>query len=430
MVESTAESARERALVARAMMVKARSQREDASAQEKAAAGVRVVGGAHELPVQWDRYVHASAEASIYHLSGWRGVISRVYGKDSYYLIAELPRAEGALAAQESPGRKTPVVVSAQTCRVVGILPLIHMRHWMFGNSLVSIPYFDCGGILAESPVIANLLLAKSLELASEFGASMIELRQAHASSSRLCGSPATPETIGIAARARDGKDWSVGVDTEARVRMILDLPNDPEVLMGCFKAKLRSQIHKPIKHGLRAVVGGGELLKDFYSVFAENMRDLGSPVHSARLMEKTLLAFPETARIFVVYGGGAPIAASLVIGFKGMLLNPWASSLRRHRDLSPNMLLYWSMMEFGCRNGFIAFDFGRSRVGEGSYRFKKQWGARAVPLGWIRAVRGAADASNAPDRDRMSLAMSLWKRIPVSVTKIIGPPIRAGISL
>lgn len=366
---------------------------------------IRVLRAREDIPPCWDDYVKRNHNASVYHLGAWRRVIHGAYRKDSYYLIA----------AAEGSGR------------VVGILPLVHMRHWLFGNSLVSMPFFDGGGVLADDSGIAGQLRAKAVELASTLAADAIELRQGSGPALEAAQAP----------RVGGGEDgtgarsvWTDRADAQARVRMILDLPDDPGLLMARLKSKLRSQILKPMKLGLDSVVGGAELLEDFYAVFAENMRDLGSPVHSVALIEKTLLAFPGEARLFVVYGKGTPMAASLTVGFRHVLMNPWASALRRYRDFSPNMLLYWSMLDFACRNNYSVFDFGRSRVGEGTHRFKAQWGAREVPLVWHRITRDAAGEAGIADRDRLSMAVRLWKRIPVGITKVIGPPIRAGIGL
>jgi serine/alanine adding enzyme len=366
---------------------------------------IRVLWAGDEIPASWDDYVKGNQNASVYHLRAWRSVIHGAYRKDAYYLIAE---SEGA-------------------GRVVGILPLVHMRHWLFGNSLVSMPFFDGGGVLADDPGIAGRLRATAVELASTLGADAIEFRQGNEPASE--SAPAVP--LGSRAEVQGVRSvWTECADAQARVRMILDLPGDPGLLMANFKSKLRSQIMKPMKLGLDTVVGGVELLEDFYAVFAENMRDLGSPVHSVALIEKTLVAFPRDSRLFVVYGNGTAMAASLTVGFRQVLMNPWASALRRYRDLSPNMLLYWSMLDFACRNAYRAFDFGRSRVGEGTHKFKAQWGAREVPLVWHRITRNADGAAGIADRDRLSMAVRLWKRIPVGITKVIGPPIRARIGL
>ena len=142
---------------------------------------------------------------------------------------------------------------------------------------------------------------------------------------------------------------------------MLLDLPDSSEEMMKSFKSKLRSQIKRPLKDGLVAKIGKSELIDDFYSVFCANMRDLGSPVHGKKMITTVMALFGEAANIVMVYKDKIPVACSLVIGFRDVLENPWASSLRQFSRFSPNMLLYWTMLAFACDNGYRKFDFGRS---------------------------------------------------------------------
>ena len=213
---------------------------------------------------------------------------------------------------------------------------------------------------------------------------------------------------------------------------MLLGLPESAEALMKGFKSKLRSQIKKALKVGLKAEIGGFELLDYFYEVFLVNMRDLGSPVHSKRLMENVLRHFPNDAKIIIVCNNGQAVAGSIVVGFKNILENPWSSSLRRFGHLNANMLLYWTMLEYACENGFKQFDFGRSTPDEGTYKFKEQWGASPKPLHW-QYIAVAGKCSEPVDFRRslpMVLAERTWMWLPVALTRVIGPSIRKYISL
>jgi FemAB-related protein (PEP-CTERM system-associated) len=215
------------------------------------------------------------------------------------------------------------------------------------------------------------------------------------------------------------------------KVRMLLDLPDSAEVLMKGFKSKLRSQIKKAVKDCQSAEIGGYELLSDFYGVFLVNMRDLGSPVHSKRFIENVLKTFPNEARVVVVRHNGQAIAGSIVVGFKDILQNPWASSLRRFSHLNANMLLYWTMLEYACENGFKKFDFGRSTLAEGTYKFKTQWGARPEPLNWVNiSLNGDRAKKSIAEDKKFQLASRIWKRLPIELTRVVGPRIRKHISL
>ena len=364
----------------------------------------------------WDKYVFSHSGGSLYHLSGWRDVIKKAYGHRSYYLMAlehydKVPRNEAFWTE----------------ARVVGVLPLVHLKHPLFGNSLVSMPFFDLGGILSDDRESETSLLYKSLVLAGRLKADTIELRnQGPGVFFQDC------ETIYPSTLGHEPPLEKVTFETRSnKVRMVLRLPESSKVLMDSFKAKLRSQIKKPLKEGLTSRIGAKELLDDFYKVFSINMRDLGSPVHSRSLIAQVLEVFSETARIIVIYKNGFPLAGSLVVGFRDTLENPWASALREYSRLSPNMLLYWSMLEYACEHGFRYFDFGRSSQDEGTYRFKEQWGAKPIPLHWqYFSGSGKCSASRKLEKSKFEKAIQCWQKLPVPLTRVLGPIIRRHIGL
>jgi len=364
---------------------------------------------------KWDAYVASHPVGALYHLSGWREVIEKAYGHHASYLMAT--------RRVQPNGTGEPIE------DIVGVLPLIHLKHFLFGNALVSMPFFDLGGALADDGETENALLSEAINLGRELKAKSIELRHTSLQTSQQ------PETEDSFRRRLSLMSYELSalscVTRSHKVRMLLELPDSPELLMKSFKSKLRSQIKKPMKEGLTAKIGGVELLDDFYRVFAENMRDLGSPVHSKYLIRAVFEIFPENARITVVYKDEKPTACSVFIGFKDVLENPWASSLRKYSRLSPNMLLYWTMLEYACENSFKYFDFGRSSPDEGTYKFKNQWGAKPEPLHWhYFSLNGKRLKGESDDKARFDKAIRYWQRLPVPVTKIVGPMIRKHISL
>jgi len=222
------------------------------------------------------------------------------------------------------------------------------------------------------------------------------------------------------------------GGTTGLKVRMLLDLPGNAETLLVGLKAKLRSQVKKPERDGLRARLGGSELIDDFYGVFAENMRVLGSPVHSKRWIEAVVQTFAGAARVGVVYTpDGTPAAGGVMLLHPRTVSIPWASSLRFCNHLNPNMLLYWTFLAFAADGGYARFDFGRSTPGEGTYKFKEQWGAQPSPLYWqdLTASESTNTAGNLTVTGRR-IAEVVWAHLPLRVTTLLGPPLRRNISL
>ena len=363
---------------------------------------------------KWDKYVYAHPRSTLYHLSGWKNVIQNAYGHNTYYLMAI--NKSGPRTVASNP-------VNPTNSYIVGILPLVHLKNIFFGNSLISIPFFDVCGLLTDDEETEKVLVNEAIKIGIRLKAKYIELRHFEPRQ-WLDNVDLVPDSCSEVAHMRC-------VTRSHKVRMLLDLPETPQLLMNSFKSKLRSQIKKPMKENLIAKTGGEELLKDFYEVFTKNMRDLGSPVHSLKLIRGVFEEFPENTRIVMVYKETVPLACSLIVGFKDILENPWASSLREYSSLNPNMLLYWKMLEYGCDNDYDYFDFGRSSPDEGTYRFKAQWGAKPNMLYWnYIATNGSNLTDEVRENSAMELAGRLWKKLPVPVTRVLGPGIRKNIGL
>jgi FemAB-related protein (PEP-CTERM system-associated) len=364
----------------------------------------------------WDRYVQRHPDASLYHLFGWRNVIHETYGHATYYLM--LMSHGGEL---DNPPQRS-VRGKGSGGAILGVLPLVHLRNILFGNCLVSLPFVDGGGILSDGREGEEILLAEAIRLGREVGADTIELHH-----ERLL---ASCSDLGVFINKSAQNQLSVATRAN-KVRMLLALPESAGALMSTFKSTVRNRIKKALNEGFTSRTGGVELLKDFYRVLAVNMRDLGSPVHSVRLMRKVFEEFPDQARLIVIYRQKEPVASGLLLGMHETLRNPWVSSLKKYAPLSPNMLLYLRMCEFACDHGYQAIDLGRSSPGEGTYIFKEKWGAAPAPLYWhYISLDGKSPSPEGEPKEKFRAAMQLWKKLPVVVTKIIGPSIRKHISL
>jgi FemAB-related protein (PEP-CTERM system-associated) len=206
---------------------------------------------------------------------------------------------------------------------------------------------------------------------------------------------------------------------------MLLPLMADATAMWDALDRKVRNQVRKGEKSGLVTATGGAELLDAFYTVFARNMRDLGAPVYGRQLFAEMLQAFPDDTRIHVVRKGSETIAAALSYAYGGIIEVPSASSLREHRSLCPNHLMYWHVIRESIREGRSVFDFGRSTPGDGTYHFKEQWGAQPTPLAWEYALNKAKEV---PSADRQSSSyerlIQAWQKLPLSIANAAGPRI------
>ena len=206
---------------------------------------------------------------------------------------------------------------------------------------------------------------------------------------------------------------------------MVLPLVDTPERQWERLDRKVRNQVRKGEKSDLAVQVGGAELADDFYDVFAHNMRDLGTPVYSRALFVDVLTTFRATSRAFVVRHQGRPVAASIVLWHQGGAEVPWASALRSANALSANVFLYWHMLKFCVEQGLGTFDFGRSTPNEGTFLFKKQWGAQPHGLVWEYWTPPGAPVPNlSPKNPKFDLAIRVWQRLPLPVASALGPHI------
>jgi FemAB-related protein (PEP-CTERM system-associated) len=322
------------------------------------------------------RYVSDHLEATAYHRPEWLELIERAFGQRTMYLAA--------LTAD----------------RIAGVLPLVFFDSRLFGRFVVSIPFVNYGGLLADSPEVERALLARAVEETQRAGGAHLELRH-----TRQCFSE-------LAAKRH-------------KVAMLLTLERDHDAQWAAIDRKVRNQIRKAEKSDLHTTVGGEELLPSFYQVFARNMRDLGTPVYARKFFHAVLRTFPEHSRVVVVTHRGQPVAASIVHWHRDVIQVPWASALREFNPLCVNVLLYWQMIRFAIERGFRAFDFGRSTPGEGTFQFKKQWGAQPLELVWeYWTADGVAVPELNPKNPKFDIAIRAWQRLPVTVANAIGPHI------
>lgn len=329
----------------------------------------------------WEEFVLTHPKCSLYHRLGWKEVIENSYHHKCFYLLAK------------------------KKAELTGILPLVLIRSRIFGCSLTSLPFVDSAGIMAKDEETQKSLLDKAIQLGMEQKAGYLELRQIEALKDNL------------------------KTDTR-KVTLTLELKSDTSVFWKSLPSERRNRINKAKKSNLHVEFGGKSLLPIFYQVWAENMRDLGSPAHSILFFENVLEAFSSFVNIILVKHNQAYIGGAICLWFKDRFSVPWVSSLRNYYELYPNNLLYWQAMILAASKGCRIFDFGRSTVGSGTYTFKARWGAKEEQLFWqFKTLHGKDITILSTEAPKYRLAVALWKKMPVGISKFIGPKIRKFIT-
>jgi FemAB-related protein (PEP-CTERM system-associated) len=288
---------------------------------------------------------------------------------------------------------------------VRGFLPLAYVRSLLFGRFLVSLPYLNYGGVQADNEPVARQLLDRAVELADQLNVRYLEVRH-------------------VQSMEHPGLNYL----TSCKVHMRRPLPQTPGQLWDKLSPKVRNQVRKGQKNGLTVAWGGRELLPEFYRVFSHNMRDLGTPVYGRGLFRAILEQFPHQAELCVVRLAGRSVAAALLLHGWGVCEVPSASALRRYNPTCANMLMYWHLLERAVQRGHATFDFGRCSPDSSTFRFKKQWGAEPEQAVWQYYLRRGSAGDMRPDNPRYQRFIRIWQRLPVRLTRLLGPRIVRGI--
>lgn len=333
----------------------------------------------------WDTFVMQTAGASLYHLSGWTEIAREVFGHRTIFVKAR--DASGELVA---------------------VLPVIQQRSRLLGNFATSLAFFNYGGVLTRDPDVARHVMIGAADTAAKLGCRYLEFRDTQ------------PRPI----------DWPMRTD---KITLQLTLPATFEELSKHLGSKLRSQVKRAEREGVRCRTGTKVLLDDFYAVFAENMRDLGTPVYPRRFFEAILRRFEPYCELVVIDWEGEAAAAAFLTFWQGRAEVPWACCRAKAKPLGLNMKLYWELLVRAISRRCSAFDFGRSTVDSGTYRFKRQWGAEPVPLYWYRwerrGSRQGASAGEGHEKGKaMQVATAIWQRLPLGIANKVGPLISGAL--
>ncbi|MEJ0015016.1 MAG: FemAB family XrtA/PEP-CTERM system-associated protein [Acetobacteraceae bacterium] len=334
----------------------------------------------------WDAFVTAMPDGTFFHRAAWSRVITAAFGHRCHYMFAE---QDGA---------------------ITGVLPLAHVRTRLFGNTLISTPFCVYGGPVAADRESAAALEAHAETLRAKLGATAVELRDRR-----------PPEDDRGA--AADG--WQTRSDLYVTFRR--PITGDDDRNMKAIPRKQRAMVRKGIQNGLVSVCNSD--VAGLHRVYAESVRNLGTPVFSRRYFAVLAEMFADCSDVVTILDDGQPLAAVMNFYFRDEVLPYYGGGTAQARQRAGNDFMYWEVMRRAAARGSRLFDFGRSKLGTGAFAFKHNWGFEPEKLHYrFHLAPGAAIPDLNPLNPKYRLFIAAWKRLPLAVANLLGPPIVRGL--
>lgn len=325
------------------------------------------------IPVElWDSYVSTHPDSSFFHLSGWESVFQQAFNHRTHYI--------GVYSNQE----------------LRGVLPLVHVKSILFGNYLSSLPFCSNCGVLASDNEAYKVLIKYATQLCQQNKVDYLELRNQ-----------------GKVEENWPTKDLYVGFKKE-----IFD---DEDKNFNSIPRKQRAVIRKAI--GDQLISKEEDSVDPFYFAYSTSVRNLGTPVFSKKYFKILQDVFSEDCKILSIYKDEQILSSVMSFYFKDEVLPYYGGGISMARNFRANDFMYWELMRRSASQGIGVFDFGRSKVDSGSYRFKKHWGFVPEPLYYqYKLFNGSKLPNLSPTNPKYKLLINLWGRMPLALANSLGP--------
>ena len=331
-----------------------------------------------------EAFLENHPEATPFHRPAWLAAVTQGTGNQALALLAE------------------------RGSQLTTYLPLNVVHSPLFGSLLASSGFAVGGGVLATPGFDPDGMFAAAEELAQRRSSPTIELRG------------------GELPQGRSG--WQI--KDQSHCGFIAPLAGDDEAQLLTIPRKQRAEVRKGLEQALEITVGTSEADRAaHYAVYAESVRNLGTPVFPRALFDAVLGEFGEDADILTVSHQGKPVASVLSLYHRGAVMPYWGGGVWEARRLRANDRMYYELMRHARQRGCSHFDFGRSKTGSGAYDFKRNWGFEPEPLSYACWTAPGTEARDAdPTSAKHALQIAVWRRLPLALANRMGPLIARGL--
>jgi FemAB-related protein (PEP-CTERM system-associated) len=339
----------------------------------------------HKNEEKWDKFINGSNRAGIWYSLEWMKILKNEYKYKPFYLIA--------------------VDNQGDCC---GVLPLFHVRSFITGNRLVSLPFSHNCGPLAVSNEILVLLLERAKKLVSDLQCDYLELKM--------------EDTIPNEVVEKSGL-----FENRYYYTSILKLSRDPDELWKKLDARrTRWAINKARRSGVKICREVSEDdIKIFHDLKVATRKKHGSPTPSLRFFKNLMQAFHEKGllRLWLAKYDEQVVSGLMFYSYKDTVTPAYIASDEKFNSFMPNNLLYWEAIEWACKNGYQYFNFGRTEPGnETLLKFKSKWGTDNFKIPYYYYPKLPKLISMQRTGFKHRLITGTWRRMPITLMKIIGP--------
>jgi FemAB-related protein (PEP-CTERM system-associated) len=325
---------------------------------------------------RWDDYVLSHEKGTFFHLSAWQEIIESVFKHKTYYLYVE------------------------DAGEIKGVLPLTHISSPLFANGLFSNAFSVYGGPLYSSPEALAILDKRALNLRDELKGNYVEYRNLE--------------------RVHD--DWDCNDSLYAYFRR--EINEDPEADLLKIPRKQRAVLRKTLDGRINLNHEWQDNIDDFFHIYSQSVKGLGTPVFPKRFFKALLEAFPDRCKVSLVKNEqGKKLTALMTFYYKDTVLPYYGGGIAAARNVGAYDFMYWTVLADAREKGYKIFDFGRSKVGTGAYYYKKNWGIEPQPLYYEYALTEGQEMPNInPLNPKYQLFIMGWKLLPLSLANFLGP--------
>lgn len=254
--------------------------------------------------------------------------------------------------AAVKPSWKQEVLVSRDsTGQIKGVMSVLIRKLPLFGKSLM----YAARGPVCDPHDKATLadLLAQAKELAKQHKCYVLKADP----QVLIADSEYEKNLLDLGCKISRSHENYAGLQPRFVFRLNIEGKTEEE-LINSFHHKTRYNIRLAGRKGVEIRMGTVEDVKIFHDLITvTGIRD-GFIVRTKEYYEEVLRAMGDNARLYMAYHEGQCIAATIAICYGDKCWYLYGASANEHRNLMPNYLLQWSMIQWAVERGCRIYDF------------------------------------------------------------------------